>query len=294
MFQGNETLRGKGEEIAMTEDELLEYAKCASDVFHFAKYFCITAADGVHPIELRPYQERLLHCMVGHYPEKNNRIIMMGRQTGKTTLATLVITWYALFHKAKRVAILANKESQAIEIMNRVRLGYNKLPMWLQQGCVSWSKGAFELENETKVFCAASSSSAIRGQSIDFCLVDEFAHIDNNLAEDFMLSVFPAMSSRGFDATLMLISTPKGMNHFYDIWRDACQGRNSFVPAKVQWYEVEGRTEEWKEKQIRDNGIKFFNQEYACVDGSTEIEILTAENEQKRVKIEDLYEMCGY
>ena len=43
------------------------------------------------------------------------------------------------------------------------------------------------------------------------------------------------------------------MNHFYDIWTKAVAGKNSFIPCKVQWYEVEGRDEKWLQKQIQDN-----------------------------------------
>jgi len=72
------------------------------------------------------------------------------------------------------------------------------------------------------------------------------------MATKFMQSVFPTQAAKK-DAMMMLISTPKGMNHFYDIWTKAVAGKNSFIPCKVQWYEVEGRDEKWLQKQIQDN-----------------------------------------
>src|SRR5690554_7157578 len=51
-----------------------------------------------------------------------------------------------------------------------------------------------------------------------------------------------------------LISTPKGMNHFYDIWQKAKANENEFIPAKIQWYEVQGRDEEWLNEQIKSYG----------------------------------------
>ena len=55
----------------------------------------------------------------------------MGRQTGKTTIATLYILWYALFHKSKNIAVLANKAAQAEEILLRIKNAYTELPIAL-------------------------------------------------------------------------------------------------------------------------------------------------------------------
>lgn len=272
MFKKNELLRAAGEKVAMTPEQLQEYLKCKRNIFHFAKYFTITAEDGIHPIKLRGYQQRLLKAIITKVPGKNNRIIMMGRQSGKTTIATLYITWYALFHPAKVIAILANKASQADEIMFRIQTAYTDLPMWLQKGIIKWNQSEFILENKTRVFSAASSSSSIRGKTVDLELVDEFAHLDDKSAEAFMASVFPTQISRS-DAMLLLISTPKGFNHFYDIWNKAKLNRNTFIPCKVQWWEIDGRDEKFKEMIVRNYGIKHFNQEYACLTGDQKITV---------------------
>lgn len=289
MFKRSENLRGAGERITMTPEQLQEYLKCKQSIFHFANYFTIIAEDGEHPIKLREYQERLVKSIITKVPEKNNRIIMMGRQSGKTTIATLYLTWYALFHKSKTIAILANKAEQADEIMLRIQQAYMNLPLWLQQGIIKWNQGELILENKCRMFSAASSSTSIRGKTVDLELVDEFAHLDDNVAEAFMQSVFPTQASR-HDSMLLLISTPKGMNHFYDIWQKAKAQRNSFIPCKVQWYEIDGRDEKWKDRVIRDNGIKFFAQEYACLCKDEMITIQDDDGRIKNVKIGEFYD----
>ena len=288
MFFNNEKLRGAGETVPMTEEEIKEYIKCKNSIFHFAKYFTIIGPAGEEKMKLRDYQEKIVKVICAKIPEKNNRIIMMGRQTGKTTIATLYILWYALFHKSKCIAVLANKASQAEEILLRIKNAYTELPMWLQQGLVKWNNGEITMENKTKIFCGASSSSSVRGKSIDLLLVDEFAFIDDNMATKFMQSVFPTQAAKK-DAMMMLISTPKGMNHFYDIWTKAVAGKNSFIPCKVQWYEVEGRDEKWLQKQIQDNGEMFVNQEYKCLCGNEKVNIQTSNGECKEISLEELY-----
>lgn len=297
MFKGNTRLRGTAEVVPTTEFELEEWLKCSQDIFHFAKYFFINADDGMHPIILRPYQEKILTTLVANVPGKNNRIIMQGRQTGKTTIATLYLTWLAIFRKNKIIAVLANKEQQALEIMVRIKDAYINLPLWLQQGINQdnggWTKSCIGLDNGTKIFAAASSSSSIRGKTVDYMLVDEFAHLDNNIADDFMLSVFPTQASRT-DARLVLISTPRGMNHFYDIWTKAVNGTNTFIPCKVQWNEIENRDEAWKDRIIRDHGHVTFAQEYACLDGNEKVNIQWPDGKIQSVKFSDIYNYLYY
>lgn len=207
-------------------------------------------------------------------------------------MATLYILWYALFHKSKTIAVLANKAAQAAEILLRIKNAYIKLPMWLQQGLRKWNNGEITMENDTKIFCGASSSSSVRGKSIDLLLVDEFAFIDDNMANAFMQSVFPTQAAKK-DAMMILISTPKGMNHFYAIWQKAKAGKNSFIPCKIQWYEVEGRDQAWLEKQIRDNGAQFCAQEYMCLTGENtvtiEYQIPDGKTIQNTLSLEELY-----
>ena len=289
MFFNNEKLRGAGETVEMTEEEIKEYLKCKQSIFHFAKYFTIIGPAGEEKMKLRDYQEKIVKVICAKIPDKNNRIIMMGRQTGKTTIATLYILWYALFHKSKCIAVLANKASQAEEILLRIKNAYTELPLWLQQGLVKWNNGEITMENKTKIFCGASSSSSVRGKSIDLLLVDEFAFIDDNMATKFMQSVFPTQAAKK-DAMMMLISTPKGMNHFYDIWTKAIAGKNSFIPCKVQWYEVEGRDEKWLQKQIQDNGEMFVRQEFMCLCGNEKVKIQDTKNNLiQEISLEELY-----
>lgn len=288
MFFNNEKLRGAGETVQMTEEEIKEYLKCKQSIFHFAKYFTIIGPAGEEKMKLRDYQEKIVKVICAKIPEKNNRIIMMGRQTGKTTIATLYILWYALFHKSKTIAVLANKASQAEEILLRIKNAYTELPLWLQQGLIKWNNGEITMENKTKIFCGASSSSSVRGKSIDLLLVDEFAFIDDNMATKFMQSVFPTQAAKK-DAMMMLISTPKGMNHFYDIWTKAVAGKNSFIPCKVQWYEVEGRDEKWLQKQIQDNGEMFVNQEFKCLCGNEKVKVQDSYGKVQEITLEELY-----
>ncbi len=82
-----------------------------------------------------------------------------------TTAAVSIILHYVLFNEHKSVGLLANKGDSAREILDRIKIAYEALPRWIQQGVGEWNKGSVEFENGSKIIAAATSSSAIRGKS---------------------------------------------------------------------------------------------------------------------------------
>jgi hypothetical protein len=171
--------------------------------------------------------------------------------------------WKVLFHDNQNIAILANKGALARDLLSKVTMAYEHLPKWLQQGVLLWNRGNVELENGSKIVAAATSGSAIRGGSYNLIFLDEFAFVDNNLAEQFFASVYPTISS-GSTSQVIIVSTPNGLNHFYKLWVDADEGRSSYYPIEVQWQEVPGRDQKWKEETIANTSEEQFRQEFEC------------------------------
>ena len=102
------------------------------------------------------------------------------------------------------------------------------------------------------------------GIRISNCVVlDEFAYVPQNIAEEFYSSAFPTIST-GSDTKIMIFSTPNGLNMFYKIWTDAEEKRSSFVPISVHWSDLPGRDEKWRKQQIANSSESQFRQEYGC------------------------------
>lgn len=286
MFMGDENLRGAGEKILMTPEQMEILVKCSQDIFEFVKYFYICTPKGFEPMPLRDYQERMIRGLMCEIPEKPHRIVMVGRQAGKTTIATLILTWWALFNKDKSIFMLAQVKGQALEALSRIRDAYQKLPMWMQQGVVKWSSDTIELENG----CKLRASANVRGKTIDYLFIDEYAHIPNKEAEAFNSSTLPALASRP-DARMIIVSTPLGMNHFYDMWQKSINNQNNILPIKIQWYDIPGRDEAWKKQMIALTSEKQFAQEFECLDGDTEVEVCDDNGFEKKMSLKELYEL---
>jgi hypothetical protein len=288
-YLGNPKLKKVGVEIAYTQDQLIEIAKCIDDPTYFIRtYVKIVNVDkGLVNFEMWPFQED----MVTTFHENRFSICKMPRQVGKTTTAAGYMLWCVLFQKNFSIAILANKGNLAQEILSRIQYAFEYLPLWLQQGIVVWNKRNIELENGSKIAAFATSNSGVRGGSYNLIFLDEFAFVPQNMANDFFTSTYPVISS-GKTTKVIIVSTPYGLNHFYKMWMDAIEGRSLYKPIEVHWSMVPGRDENWREETIRNTSEEQFSQEFECVDGDTIIEIYdTYTNQEHRVRIKDLYEL---
>jgi len=258
-FRGSTNLKGPGTQIGWTSELIEEFIKCSKDPIYFGqKYMKIVSVDkGLIPIKMYEYQKELVLSV------KNNRstIAECARQSGKTTALTIIILWYIIFNEHKNVAILANKAEVAREILSRIKLAYEHLPNWLQHGIVEWNKGHILLENGCRVMATATSSSNIRGFSVNLLFIDEAAFIEDWY--EFFRSVYPTISS-GKTSKLVLVSTVNGLNHFHKITSQARKKKNDFNLISVSWEDVPGRDEEWKQKTLADMGFDYeaFAQEY--------------------------------
>ncbi len=259
IYLNNPNLKAAGVQIDWTEEQAQEYVKCMEDPVYFVKkYVMIVNVDlGLVNFELYPFQEK----MIESFTDNRFTICKIGRQSGKSITCIAFFLHYILFNKDVSVALLANKLATARELLSRLQMAYEHLPKWLQQGVVTWNKGNIELENGAKVMAAATSSSAIRGGSFNILFLDEFAFVPNEMAEEFFNSVYPTISS-GQSTKVIIVSTPQGMNHFYKLWVDAEEGRNTYNPISVHWSEVPGRDEKWKQTTIKNTSAEQFRQEF--------------------------------
>lgn len=181
--------------------------------------------------------------------------------THNSTTTVSYLLWVVLFHPFNELAILANKGDSARGILNRLRLAYEYIPLWMQQGVVQWNKGYIELENNSSIVAASTNSSAGRSGSYNMIMLDEFAFVPSNVADEFFKSVFPTISS-GHSSKVVIVSTPNGMNLFYKKWTEAKKKRSNFIPFEANWWDVPGRDEEWKESQLKELGEEGFQQEH--------------------------------
>ena len=260
-YHGNPNLKPIGYQHDFTKEEFEEFVKCEQDPIYFIENYCqiVTLDKGLQPFKLYDCQKKKVDFIM------NNRktILMEGRQQGKTVTAAACIVHYSIFNADKNIAIMANKTAAAREVLSRYQTMYENLPIWMQQGVKTWNKGDVDLENGSRVFTSATTSSGIRGKSVNWLYIDEAAIIPNNIADEFFASVYPTISA-GETTKILLTSTPLGYNHFWKFWNESEKGTNGFENMFIPHTEIPGRDDAWIEEQFKLLGEVKFNQEVLC------------------------------
>ena len=260
---GNRNLPTDKAEFEWTPKMVSDLKKCKRNLLYFAEnFFTIINLDrGREKITLFKCQKKVLRAL------RDNRfnIVLASRQVGKTTMMTIYTLWVACFSEDQRILVVANKEQTAINIFKRIRLAYEQLPNWLKPGVVEYGKTSMTLTNGSSIGISTTSSDAGRGDSCNCLVLDELAFIDNHLVESFWKSVYPIISSSK-KSKIFIASTPNGTgNLFHELYSNAIRGKNNWCASRIDWWEIPGRDEKWKQETIQSLGsTDIFDQEFGC------------------------------
>ena len=260
-YKQNPLLKQRGVQIDFTKKQVQEIIRCAKDPEYFLREYIkvISLDDGIVPFHPYPFQQKLIES----FHNRRFTICKLPRQSGKSVTVTAYLIHQAIFRDNINIAILANKRETSFELMAKLQTSYENLPKWLQQGVIAWNKGSIELENGSRITASSTSSSAVRGFSYNIVMLDEFAFVPTNIAEEFFSSVYPTISS-GKSTKVIIVSTPNGLNHFYKLWTDAEKNRNSYNAIEAHWSEVPGRDAKWREETVANTSEQQFAQEFEC------------------------------
>ena len=143
------------------------------------------------------------------------RVINIGRRGGKTTLAVEIIKGRAVFTEA-RIAYFAPTYQQARDI------AWSMLVKELQPIILKQNESRLELEVRNKLKTISliqlrgwESVETARGQAFDMLVIDEVAMM-RNFWTNWEEVLRPTLTDKKGKA--IFISTPKGFNHFYDLY----------------------------------------------------------------------------
>lgn len=218
-----------------------------------------------------------------------HRYFSNGILSHNTTTIAAFLSWLIVFHIDRNILIVANKETTAIEIVDKIINIIKGLPFWLKPGTSQWGKTSIKLDNGSRIISSATTNTASIGFTIHCVLLDEFAHVPENIVNNFWRSVYPTLSSSRVSQCI-ITSTPNGTtNKFYEVWSKALKGENSFIPIRTDYWEVPGHDDEWAKKQRADFGDEEFAQEFELQFNKDSKMILSANDARFTEKIAKKY-----
>lgn len=182
------------------------------------------------------------------------RVVVAGRRFGKTYLAINELAKFARFPNKKCLYIATTfRQAKSVIWEDLKDLLYSK--NWVKK--TNESDLTLTLVNGSTITLRSSENrDALRGSKYDFISLDEFA----DMHPDTWFSVLrPTLSDTNGHA--LFIGTPKGRNHFYDLW---IQGNATEEWSSWQFTTIEGGQVDQKEIEAakRDMDERRFNQEY--------------------------------
>jgi len=135
------------------------------------------------------------------------------------------------------------------------------------------------LEDGTTVYCSATTSGGIRGESATCVYWDEVCFVSTKtLQQSFFQSILPTIDTMG--GGFICSSTPNYHDLFWEIWCRTQPEHSTYDPKwrleEIKWEEsydlasgeLKLRDNEWKEQRIRElggagkTGLEVFMQEY--------------------------------
>jgi hypothetical protein len=138
-------------------------------------------------------------------------VCVIGRQFGKTTISENMAIFWAINQPSSTVYWVSPTDSQSQKVYKDI------INAIFESGIVKskkMPKGDTEIvfKNGSKIlFRSAQSEDNLRGQSVDYMILDEAAFIKRTTIETILM---PMLAIRG--KKCLFISTPKGKNYLHD------------------------------------------------------------------------------
>lgn len=244
-----------------TEEEIEVIQAVIEDKIFFGNNFAKLkdAEKGWTNITLRSYQEDILN----QYTNNRWNILMLPRQSGKTTTTVIEIVHFAISNFDKDIVVIAQSDKVVSEILSKIRECFEGLPFFLQPGFVKFTNEGFELDNGCRCSIGIASESVIQGFSVDMLFIDEFAYISSSLIDTFWANIYPSLVNNPYSKCI-IASTPNGRNLFHKMWTNALKKENRFIPYRIYWYDVPGRDEQFKIDTIANVGIMGWEMGFEC------------------------------
>lgn len=228
------------------------------------------------------------------------RVICSGRRWGKTTLAIDTMIGCALYKPDARIAYIAPTFQQARDI------AWSQLKKDVAQAGATVNESRLEitLQNEAGgkgfiILRGWESIETLRGQLFDLVVLDEVASM-RNFNSSWNEVVRPTLTDRKGEA--MFISTPKGFNHFYDLYNQQ-EKDSDYKSYHFTSYDNPHIPSEELDKARQEIGEIRFGQEYLAdfkkMEGlvykefNRALHVITPEFEKQFVRPENMVEKLG-
>ncbi|MBX3059327.1 MAG: terminase family protein [Anaerolineae bacterium] len=256
----------------------MEVEKCTQSLFYFILNYCFIEEPALHvtswiSFQLWPFQTAVLRGFLQH----TLVTILKARQLGITWLVVAYALWLMLFRPGSIVLIFSAGDTEAKNLLARIKGMHEHLPEWLQAAVTSNDEHKYFLANGSRAQSFASTKKAGRSMTASLVILDEADWL--MWFQATMAAIKPTIDGGG---QLIMLSTPdkeKPGSSFKAIWKAAQAGLNNYKAIFIPWSARPDRDEAWYGRQVADaETIDDVHQEYPA----TPAEALSGRSATKR------------
>jgi len=218
------------------------------------------SSSGTYPFHLWDPQRSLLTLLL----TSRKTVILKARQLGVSWLACAYCLWVALFRPNQLVVLFSKGQTEADELLRRVKVLYERLPADFREHVPSpgrkWGTETIEFANGSRVMSFPATQNAGRTFTASIAVVDELGFIqwDHNLWN----ALKPTVDGGG---QLIALSTANGTdNLFAELWSGIALGTlRGYSVRFMGALERPDRSPSWySEREAEATDLNLFRQEY--------------------------------
>ncbi len=184
-------------------------------------------------------------------------ILLCSRQSGKSTITSIVGLHTALYQENSLVLLLSPSLRQSQELFKKLKDFYNAIQTPLLPQPVEESSLRIEFSNGSRVVSLPGTEQTVRCFSgVALLIIDEASIVEDALYQ----SVRPMTATS--NGRIVLLSTPRGKRgFFYDVWTN---GGPDWHRTRITADQCPRISAEWLENERKTIPDFWFRQEFLC------------------------------
>ena len=235
------------------EQATVEIAKCSESFLYFLTYVKIVEAPtldnpgGIIPFQLWPHLKQFIKALL----TQTQIDVLKARQVGASILIADYCLWFAMYRPGAEIMLSSKGETEAMELLRKVRRSYEFLPDFLKPslGKKSDTELTFPTANSSIKAHPATETAGI-GYTTSILVNDEWS--EHPYADQNYLASKPTRDAGGQFIGIFTANKLNPDNLATAIFRDALEGKNSFTPLFFPYTVRPGRDDAWYEETKRN------------------------------------------
>lgn len=232
------------------EKILKEVQRCKDDFEYFANTYLkiIDKNDKLIPLTLNNIQTKIHQELF----DNNFVCILKSRQMGSSTYIAARFFWEALFNTNTRIAVVAHTHAAVKNIYTIYQRYYQNLPSFLKIQTTAASANELAFVTGSSIKIGTANSQNFRGSTFTCIHASECAFWN-----DMNITIQSLFQTASNNPTIILETTPKGLNDFYLFWTD----ENAYSKLFLTWldheeYVLSKIPRKWKQTDVEKDYIR--------------------------------------